>query len=106
METSYVQAAFFFTVVFPPPSSGPEVLAGTDGTGAGGAADADESLIVQRVIGNIVPVDVIPDPGGIPVQERVVFDDPVDLVPFENGMILSFRGMFRAKSGNPDRLAR
>src|SRR5580658_4669270 len=96
MEIRYVQAAFFFTVVFPPPSSGPEVLAGMDGAGAGGAADAHESLIVQGVIRNIVFVDIGPDSSGIPVQERVVFDDPVSLVPFHDGMILSFRGMFGA----------
>ncbi len=36
--------------MLPPPATGPDVLPGGDGARAGGAADAGEALVVQRVV--------------------------------------------------------
>ena len=60
--------------VFPPPAAGAEVLAQADGAGAGRAADAGEKLVVQRVVGDVVELDVVPDVAPGPVGQRVDLD--------------------------------
>jgi hypothetical protein len=45
-----------------------------DGAGAGRAADAGEKLVVQRVVGDLVQRDVVPDVAPGPVGQRVELD--------------------------------
>jgi hypothetical protein len=42
----HMQAALLPAIVLPPPPACPEILTGPDGAGAGGATNADESLIM------------------------------------------------------------
>ena len=78
-----METAFFFTIVFPPPSSRTEILTGPHRPGTGRTADAHKSFIMQGIVGDIVLIDIIPDYCGIPMQQRVVFDHLVDAVPFD-----------------------
>src|SRR6185369_15063315 len=66
-----VQAALLGAFGFPPPAAGTEVLADGDGARARRAADAGKELVVQRVVVNVVRLDVVPDVGPAPVGERV-----------------------------------
>src|SRR3984957_7603879 len=89
-----MQPAFFFTIVLPPPSSGAEIFTGADRPGAGCATDADKSIVVQRVIRHFVRIDVFSDSRRCPVQQWVIFDDLVVVVPFYHLVILPVRRMF------------
>src|SRR5579872_5077763 len=53
-----MQAAFFFAIVFPPPSARAEVFTGPDRPGTGCTADAHKAFIVERIVRDVVPVDV------------------------------------------------
>ena len=76
-----VQAALLHGVHLPPPAAGPRVLAGGDGAGAGGAADAGVTAVVEPVVGHRVVVDVGPHLLGRPLQHRVELLEAVVLVP-------------------------
>ena len=73
-----MQATFFLGGVFPPPAAGAEILAGTDGAGAGRTADADEPFVGQRIVRDVVCVDIGPDLVETPVEKRVVFEELSD----------------------------
>jgi hypothetical protein len=67
------------------PAARSRVLAGSDSARAVGATDARVALIVQRVVGHIVLVNVPPHLFGIPVDDGVNFYQaelgiPLDLV--------------------------
>src|SRR5436305_10179375 len=51
--------------------------------GAGDAADRAVAGLVQRVVGNLVDLDVGPDALLVPVRERVELPDPVAVRPLE-----------------------
>jgi hypothetical protein len=87
----HMQPTFFFAIILPPPSSGAKIFTGPDRPGAGRAPDADKSLIVQRVVGYFVRIDVLPDRCRFPVQQRIIFDDLVVVVPFYYMVILAVR---------------
>src|SRR6188508_1970242 len=65
------------------PAACPFLLVGRDGPGAGDAADRTISGLVQRVVGNLVHLDVGPDLLLVPVGERVELPDTVALRPLE-----------------------
>jgi hypothetical protein len=64
----HVKAAFFFAGIFPPPAASAEIFAGTDGTGAGCAADAYKAFIVQGIVRDLVFADMLSYLFGCPVQ--------------------------------------
>ena len=98
----HVQSALFFTRIFPPPSSGSEILTGPDGSGTWRTTDADETAVVKNVIRNIVLIDVCFCLFCRPVQQRIVFNDIVRCVVFKNFKILASRRMFCSQTGDPD----
>src|SRR5215210_7473632 len=59
------------------------VLADDDGTRARNAADGGIALIVQRVVGNLVHVDVRLHALGVPVDEGLDLPDAVAVGPFD-----------------------
>ena len=64
-----VQAAFL-DALLPPPATGAEVFADGDRARARRAADAREEAVVERVVRDVVHVEVVPDVGPAPVGER------------------------------------
>ena len=59
LRAHLMQAAFFFTAVFPPPTAGPEILAWPDRARARRTANADKAPVVQGIIGNFVLRDIV-----------------------------------------------
>ncbi len=99
-----MQSAFLFLRLFPPPAAGAEVFAGLDGAGAGGAADADEPLVVQGVVGDIVLAN---EGAGLfegPVEKRVKFNEFMGDIPFEVGHVLPVGRLVGTDAGDPDGL--
>ena len=77
-----VQAALGLLVAAP--AAGAGVLAGTDGTRAGPAADARVALRVERVHGDVVGPHVRPDVVAGPGDERVDLDEAEARVPLHD----------------------
>src|SRR5712691_12061977 len=65
------------------PASRALVLALADGTRAGDAADRRIAHVVQRVVRNLVHVDVGLDALGVPIDERLDLPDAVALGPLD-----------------------
>src|SRR6266853_2072378 len=65
-----VEAALLDLVHFPPPAAGTFVLTFGGGAGAGGAADRGVAEVVERVVGEVVLVDVRPDLVSGPISQR------------------------------------
>src|SRR5437773_8695391 len=75
-----VHPALLGRVLLPPPAPGARVLAGLGGAGAGAAADGGVALGVQRVGGDVVLAQVVPNLVLGPVRQRVELDDPTVVV--------------------------
>src|SRR5579875_579224 len=71
-----VQAALLDRVLLPPPAPGPGIPPGLNRSRAGGTADGWVTTVVERVIGDLVPADVLPDPVCRPGRERRQLRDP------------------------------
>lgn len=97
----HVEATFFFVCIFPPPSSGAKVFAGSDGACTGCAADADKAFVVQRIIRYVELFDVVACLLGGPVEQGVEFDHLIGFVPFNGRQVFSGRGMFCTEAGDP-----
>ena len=69
-----MEAAFFVVGIFPPPTARPDILALFDGTRAGGTADARIVLLVERIDGNFVLLNVFLDLFQGPVGKRIDLD--------------------------------
>src|SRR5919106_614054 len=65
------------------PAAGALVLAQADGTRARDAPDRRVAAVVQRVVRDLVHVDIGVDPLRIPVHERLHLPDAVALRPLE-----------------------
>src|SRR6185436_13537261 len=72
-----------------------------DRPGAGNAADRAIPRLVQRVVGNLVHLDVRPDALLVPVRERVHLPDVVALRPLELGRLGPARRLVAADAGDP-----
>src|SRR2546423_12140342 len=70
-------------LVAPRPAPGALVLARLDRTRARDAADGWVARVVQRVVRNLVHVDVRPDALRVPVDERLHLPAAVRLRPFD-----------------------
>src|SRR4051812_42173294 len=97
----HMQAALFFTLIFPPPPAGTKILAGFDGACARRTADAYKAFIVQAVVGHIMFADVFQNFFKTPMQQRVVFNDLVGLIPLNYIQRLARGGMLSTKPGDP-----
>src|SRR5262245_60988900 len=69
--------------------------------GAGDAADRAVAGLVQRVVGDLVDVDVGPDALLVPVRERVQLPDAVALRPLDLRGVGAARGLVTAGAGGP-----
>src|SRR5690242_19194744 len=98
----HMQAAFFFSIVFPPPAAGAEIFSRPDGSRTWSAADANKSTVVQNVVGNVVFVDIVFYFFCCPMQQWVIFDDLVCFVPFNLCHVVTIARMFSADPGYPD----
>src|SRR4029077_20300249 len=64
----------------PPPAAGAGGLAGRDGARAGGAADRRVPLCIQRMHGDLVVAEVVPDLLLRPLGERVELEETAMVV--------------------------
>src|SRR5690349_1006282 len=94
-----VQAAFLLPR--PTPAAGAVILAGTYGSSARPAADAGIAAVVQRIIGDIVLGDEVPDILFRPVQERVDLHQLELGIPLHDGRLASVRGLVLADGADP-----
>src|SRR5881397_4339897 len=85
----------------PGPAPGPGILAGLHRAGAVGAAYARIVLVVERVVGDLVQLDVRPDVLGLPPGERVELDQPELGVPFDQLGVRARRGLLASDAGDP-----
>src|SRR5215210_6257045 len=83
------------------PASRALVLAPEDGTRARHAADRRIARVVQRVVRNLVHVDVGPHAFGIPVDDGLDLPDAVALRPFDPLCAGARQRLFAADTGDP-----
>lgn len=53
-----METTFFFAFIFPPPSSGTEILAFFDGSRTRRTTDAHKTFIVQGIVWNVVLLNI------------------------------------------------
>src|SRR5919204_4547080 len=83
------------------PASGALVLTGSDGPRAGNAADRRVAAVVQRVVGDLVDVDVGLDALRVPVDERLDLPDAVPLAPLDAARAAPGGRLLAADAGDP-----
>src|SRR5437773_8214569 len=85
--------------------AGPATRAGIftrlDGAGAVCASDGRVSLIVQRVVGNVMPLDIGPDILRRPTRQGIEFDQFKLRVPVDDLRSRATRGLFATNAGDP-----
>src|SRR5690606_30340995 len=67
-----VQTTFFMACAFPPPAAFALMLIWQSEAGAGLAANAGKTALMQAVVGHVEYFDVFPHLGGGPQRQRVV----------------------------------
>src|SRR5438105_15704545 len=77
------------------------VLARPDGARAGNAPDGRIAPIVERVVRDLVDVDVGVDALGVPVGERLDLPDPVALAPLHLLRAGAGRALLAPDAGDP-----
>ena len=97
-----MQSAFLFGGILPPPAPGAKILAGLDGAGAGCAADADETFVVEGVDGDMVGAGVVAHFVKRPIKQGVEFDELAFGVPFEGAHVAAVGRLFGADAGEPE----
>src|SRR5215472_6970604 len=85
------------------PASAALIFSRQDGAGAILATNTGIAAIVQRVIGNVVIADVAPHLCGVPVGDRVNFDDVEFRVPADLKSASTVRSLIAANSSDPSR---
>src|SRR5256885_14725184 len=88
-------------LVRPGPPSCTLVLADEDGTRAGDAADRRIARVVQRVVGNLVHVDVRLDALRVPIHDGLDLPDAVALRPLDALCICASQRLLAADAGDP-----
>src|SRR5580658_2712724 len=96
-----MQAAFALLGLLPPPAAGTMILAGHDGPGAGGAADAGITLLVKAVEGQLARAYVGPDLVLGPIQQRADFLQAVLGVPLDGMALGAGLGLLATHTGDP-----
>src|SRR6266566_5143496 len=94
-----VNAAFQF--VRAGPAAGALLLVGRGRPRAGDAADRAVAGLVQRVVWNLVDLDVGPDALLVPVRQRVELPDPVAVRPLQLRRRRAARRLVAADAGDP-----
>src|SRR2546423_11518756 len=83
------------------PAAGPLLLVGRRRPRAGDAPDRAVAALVQRVVRDLVDLDVGPDAFLVPVGERVELPDAVALRPLQLRRRRSARRLVSADAGDP-----
>src|SRR5919201_1676398 len=83
------------------PAAGALVLARPDRTRARDAADRGVAAVVQRVVRNLVYVDVGVDPFRVPVDEGLDLPNAVPLRPLDPLRVRTRRALLAADPGDP-----
>src|SRR5712691_10807540 len=83
------------------PASCPFVLVLPDGTRARDAADRRKARVVQRVVRNLVHVDVRLDALRVPVHDGVDLPDAVAVRPLDALRVGTCQGLLAANAGDP-----
>ena len=97
-----VHAALLRRLGLPPPAAGARIVAGTGGAGAGRAADAGESLVVERVVGHVVSLQVLPDLSLAPARQGIeLHDAAVSPVAFDDADTAAGRHMLPPLARDP-----
>src|SRR5882672_608926 len=90
-----------FELVRPRPAPRTFVLAHENGTRAGNAADRRIARVVQRVVRNLVHVDVRLDALRVPIHDGLDLPDPVALRPLDALCIRSGQRLLASDAGDP-----
>src|SRR2546429_8050408 len=90
-----------FELVRAGPAAGALLLVGRGRPGAGNAADRAIARLVQRVVRNLVDLDVGPDALLVPVGERVELPDAVAIRPLQLRRRRAARGLVAADARDP-----
>src|SRR5438094_9346273 len=90
-----------FELVRAGPAAGALLLVGRGRSGAGNAADRAIARLVQRVVRNLVDLDVGPDALLVPVRERVKLPDAVAVRPLRLRSRRAARRLVAADAGDP-----
>src|SRR5919201_3998681 len=83
------------------PAAGPLVLAADDRARARHAADRGIALVVQRVVGNLVDVEVGLNALRVPVDDVLHLPDVVPFRPLELLRVRARDGLLAADAGDP-----
>src|SRR5262245_15743852 len=83
------------------PAAGPLVLARDNRSGAGNAADRRVAAIVQRVVRDLVDVDVGLHAFGVPIDDRLHLPDAVAFGPFDLLRAGAAQRLLPADPGHP-----
>src|SRR6478672_1842809 len=90
-----------FELVRAGPAARAFVLADEDGARAGNAADGRIARVVQRVVRNLVHVDVRLDALGVPVHDGLDLPDAVPLRPLDALCVGPRQRLLAANAGDP-----
>ena len=97
-----MHAALLRRARLPPPTAGTDGLAGRDRAGARSAADRRVALRVQRMHGDVVVSEVVPDLVFGPLGERVELEETaVVVVDLDLADVRTARPLVAAQSGDP-----
>src|SRR5690349_19868626 len=79
----YMQTAFFFVCVFPPPAASPKIFTRLNGAGTGCATDAHKTPGMQRIVRNPFRRNECLHIFKGPMQDWVILDHLVAFIPFD-----------------------
>ena len=97
-----MQSTLFVLGMFPPPAAIAFVFALAAGTGAAFASDRQIALVVEAVVWNVVFFGIEPEVAGVPVNERVDFNQPgTPRILFDLLEFLAGSALIHTPSGNP-----
>src|SRR6516162_5309422 len=96
-----MQSTFLLACIFPPPTTSPEILTWSDGSGARRASDTHKTFVMKRVVWDLMVLDVISDFCIGPQKEGIVFKEGIIVIPLQDLHRLPVCGMFFSQPGYP-----
>src|SRR5580704_19641623 len=96
-----MQAALARIGALPPPAAGAFVLAGLYRTRAGRATNARKAAVMQRVVGQPLFADVLPDLVFRPLEQRTYLVKAIFAVPFHGRRLSAAGRLSTPDAGNP-----
>ena len=90
-----------FQLLLSVPSAAAFVRPGDHAASAGDAADTRVAVVVERVVGQFVSHDVIPNPPARPGGQRIDLDQAVSRVPFDDADVGPRRRLIAPERRDP-----